>query len=73
MMVLGLLALYLLISLAGTYLLTCIFALSKPLPDRRKRDRRLSLRPNHIDRRLSYRLTKNSFTRNYTNTDQLTQ
>ncbi len=49
------LGLYLLISLIGTYLLTCTFALSKPLPDRRKRDRRKSIRAGHLDRRASYR------------------
>lgn len=50
---------YLLVYLTGsaliTFLLTCTFALSKPLPDRRKSDRRNITRAGHVDRRASYR------------------
>lgn len=47
---------YLIICILATFLLTRILALSKPLPDRRKYDRRKYPRPGHIDRRASYRL-----------------
>ena len=49
------LIIYLVISLIVTYLLTCTFALSNPLPDRRKYDRRKTTRPDHVDRRAAYR------------------
>lgn len=49
------LIIYLAISLIVTYLLTCAFSLSHPLPDRRKYDRRKEMRLGHIDRRVSYR------------------
>ncbi len=47
---------YLVICVIVTFLLTRIFVLAKPLPDRRKCDRRKRPRPGHVDRRASYRL-----------------
>ena len=55
MTLLSYIIIYLVISLIVTYLLTCAFALSNPLPDRRKYDRRKTTRAGHVDRRATYR------------------
>ncbi|WP_305908558.1 hypothetical protein Q9L42_010120 [Methylomarinum sp. Ch1-1] len=53
------LAIYLVICIIATYLTTRLLAMSQPLPDRRKYDRRKNVRPGHIDRRASYRRQNN--------------
>ncbi len=51
----SLIGIYFICSVIGTYLLSCTFALSKQLPDRRKGDRRRNIRESSVDRRITYR------------------
>ena len=55
MTLLGYLMSYIVACFVATLLLARIFVLTKPLPDRRRYDRRKIQRPGHVDRRASYR------------------
>lgn len=55
MVIINFLAIYLIICMITTLLLTRFFSVTKPLPDRRHCDRRKKTRSGHLDRRVAYR------------------